>query len=368
MRQPPPLHTLQRSPVTVTVGLAALFTTLAWWGNANVDGLFMDLRAWEGQLWRLVTSAFPHLDVLHLAFNLYWLWVFGTLLEEVFGWWKTAGLIVLFASGSAAAEHAFARGGVGLSGVGYGLFGLLWVLSRKDERFDGAVDDRTVWLFTGWFVLCCALTALNVWHVANVAHAAGAVLGILTGLALVAGERRRLMLGCLMATYSLILIAASIGRPYVNLTGQHVADLFNQGTEDLEAGRNERAAQRLEKALSFNPKHLGSWHNLGIARQRLGQTEGAVAAFQRARELSPNNATYPRTLASLKSFLARAKLREEQADAAVALLEEAVALDDQVASYWSDLANAYQRLNRIDDASRALERAAALKPAPADSP
>ena len=47
--------------------------------------LVMDCRAWKGQPWRLVTSALPHVDLLHLAFNLYWLWAFGTTVEGVFG-------------------------------------------------------------------------------------------------------------------------------------------------------------------------------------------------------------------------------------------------------------------------------------------
>jgi membrane associated rhomboid family serine protease len=138
----------------------------------------------RGELWRLVTSIFPHAGILHLAFNIYWLWVFGTLVEEIFGHLKTAALIVLFAVGSGAWEFALASGGVGLSGVGYGLFGLIWMLSRHDERFKDAIDARTVQLFVGWFFFCIVATVTNTMPVANIAHGTGAVLGILAGLAI----------------------------------------------------------------------------------------------------------------------------------------------------------------------------------------
>src|SRR5438270_1230375 len=197
-RPPPPLALLHRYPVTAGVGLAALCVTLAWWNQWDPDPLFMDVRAWHGQPWRLVTSALPHVDLFHLACNLYWLWVFGTLVEHALGRLATVGLIILFAAGSTAAEYALFEGGVGLSGVGYGLFGMLWVLSRRDPRFAGAVDGETVALFLGWFVFCCVTTATGTWKIANVAHAAGFVLGILLGLT-VLSARRRLAVGALLS-------------------------------------------------------------------------------------------------------------------------------------------------------------------------
>jgi hypothetical protein len=65
-------------------------------------------------------------------------------------------LVILFAAGSSAAELAVLKNGIGLSGVGYGLFALLWILSRNDERFRNAVDSQTISLFV--FGSFCAST------------------------------------------------------------------------------------------------------------------------------------------------------------------------------------------------------------------
>jgi membrane associated rhomboid family serine protease len=79
---------------------------------------------------------------LHLAFNVYWLWILGTVIERIYGHTKTMLLIVLFAVGSSSLDFALARGGGGLSGVGYGLFGLLWILSMRDDRFSDAINQE----------------------------------------------------------------------------------------------------------------------------------------------------------------------------------------------------------------------------------
>jgi hypothetical protein len=52
---------------------------------------------------------------------------------------------------SSSFQFALGDGGVGLSGVGYGLFGLLYVLSKHDDRFKECIDQRTVNLFLKGF-------------------------------------------------------------------------------------------------------------------------------------------------------------------------------------------------------------------------
>ncbi|HXO39382.1 MAG TPA: rhomboid family intramembrane serine protease, partial [Candidatus Acidoferrum sp.] len=158
MRESPKWTEFPSYPVTVGTGLLAIGVTVAWWTKMDVSPLMEDAMIRRGEVWRLVTSIFPHVGALHLIFNLYWLWVFGTLVEQVYGHFKTAALILLFAVGPNACEYAFSVGGVGLSGVGYGLFGLLWVLSKRDERFRDAIDHRTIQLFVIWFFFCIFAT------------------------------------------------------------------------------------------------------------------------------------------------------------------------------------------------------------------
>jgi membrane associated rhomboid family serine protease len=182
---------IARYPVTSALALAAIGVSLLAWGDPLwADLLLADSRTWAGQFWRPAASALAHGDPVHLAFNLYWLWVFGPRVEAAFGTRAAAGIFLLLAAGPSCAQHALSGPGIGLSGVGYGLFGLSWVLSWRDERFRRVMDGQTVALFVAWFLLCIVMTEAKAWNVGNVAHAAGAALGLLLGLALAAPGRR----------------------------------------------------------------------------------------------------------------------------------------------------------------------------------
>jgi tetratricopeptide (TPR) repeat protein len=239
----------------------------------------------RGEVWRLVTSIFPHTSVLHLVFNIYWLWFFGPLVERMYGPVKTAALILLFAVVPNALEYAFASGGVGLSGVGYGLFGLLWVLSKRDERFRDAIDQKTIRLFVGWFFLCIVLTVAKILPVGNIAHGAGAVLGVLAGFAITLPERRPVI----TAGISLILVfslwAATVGRPKVNMSQTPGYPEGKAGYDALTANRNQEAVVWLKEAVAAEPKNTYYWINLAVAYQRLGNDDQALTAYRKAADL-----------------------------------------------------------------------------------
>ncbi len=244
---------------------------------------------WWREPWRLVTPALFHGDIIHLLFNLCWLWVFGTLVEAEFGHAPTLGIFLLLAAGSEAAEYAVFGEGIGLSGVNYGLFGLLWVLSRRDRRFRDAVDRQTVQLMVGWFFLCIVLTMANVWSIANVAHGAGFILGALLGWTIAArGLVRRLRGAAIVAAVFLLFLAGgTVARPYVNLTRDVGHDFAYLGYKALDNGHNQRAVTLYEKAVAIDPNQYGWWYNLGIAYQRVGRAAEARDAYNRAAALKP---------------------------------------------------------------------------------
>ncbi len=87
----------------------------------------------QGDWWRLITSAFLHASLLHIAFNMYFLWIVGSAVEQALG--RGRFLLVYFVSalaGSAGAlVHTPATPVVGASGALFGILGAALVLERQ---------------------------------------------------------------------------------------------------------------------------------------------------------------------------------------------------------------------------------------------
>ena len=194
----------QRTPVTLIVmGVAvALELSFTIQPDARIESYNKWLGIlpyiWAGQVWRPFTSALMHGGLLHAAFNVYWLAVFGQALETRFGSWRMLGLIVLLAYMSMMPEYVIGSYHrqrpvmiVGLSGVVYGLFGILVVGRRWRSELRMVCDDTTTKILIGWFFLCIVLTQIGFMNVANIAHGAGFLFGVLYGLVTFDTERRR---------------------------------------------------------------------------------------------------------------------------------------------------------------------------------
>jgi membrane associated rhomboid family serine protease len=305
MLQPPPLRSLPRYPVTATIAAASLAVTAAWWLGQDLEGIVMNGRVWtRWELWRALTTILPHVNVFHLAFNLYWLWALGTVVERVYGHFRFAAIVILLALTSSLAEFALLSGGVGLSGVGYGLWGLLWVLDRYDPRFAGAMDQQTSQMFIAWFLLCIVLTVTHIMPVANIAHGVGALTGALLGLAVSRkGKIRLLSLAGLAATLILGVAGATVFWPRINLSKYAQSEVERAGVEALDRSDNAKAARLLEIAARMRRAPAYSWYNLGIAYQRLGRFDDALAAFEHAAEMPGADNDFRKAAAELRKYV-----------------------------------------------------------------
>ncbi|MDO4242776.1 MAG: rhomboid family intramembrane serine protease [Actinomyces sp.] len=100
------------------------------------------------QPWRFLTTALLHGSLMHLAFNMWALWVLGHSLEQVLGRWRFAALTALSAVGgsvaiywlaSPASPTAWYGGTVGASGAVFGLFAALFIIERRLGRDTSAI-------------------------------------------------------------------------------------------------------------------------------------------------------------------------------------------------------------------------------------
>ena len=166
------------------------------------DPRLTDVRS--GEVWRLVTPIFLHLDWLHIVFNMYWLFLLGTMIEEAKGKWRFLSIVLVIAIASNVVQFwgpvyqladwsqlfdhpketfSFGPSFGGMSGVVYGLVGYLWMKSKfaPDEGF--FIPKHLVVLFAVWTLLCLSgLLSGLVGPIANTAHLVGLFTGMILAL------------------------------------------------------------------------------------------------------------------------------------------------------------------------------------------
>lgn len=153
-------------------------------GHLHALGLRLILR---GEVWRLITPIFIHFGPIHLLFNMWALWVLGSLVEARRGVGTLALVVLLSALVSNMGEyvydvqmgHQFAQFG-GMSGVVYAIFGYIWMKGRFEPEQGMMLHPSTIRTMLLWLVICFT-GALG--PIANAAHVVGLLAGVWFGLA-----------------------------------------------------------------------------------------------------------------------------------------------------------------------------------------
>jgi len=147
----------------------------------DLGALYPPAIAQGHQYWRLITAMFLHAGLLHIALNMYALYLFGYLIENAFG----AGrfLAIYFIAGFLASVTSFAFGPIGEVGVGASgaIFGLLgaWVAYNYRRRSSALAAAQLQWaliLIALNTVLAVSFRAID-WR----AHLGGLVAGVAAG-------------------------------------------------------------------------------------------------------------------------------------------------------------------------------------------
>lgn len=139
----------------------------------------------QGEVWRLVTPIFFHANlldgfgVLHLFFNVLWMYSLGTVLESARSSSWLLLFVVIVAALSNTGQYLMSGPGFGgLSGVIYGLLGYIWIKGKFDPNSDLALPSQTVTMMITWYFLCLFGFMGNI---ANTAHTVGALAGMAWG-------------------------------------------------------------------------------------------------------------------------------------------------------------------------------------------
>ena len=284
------------------------------------------------QPWRILTSNYVHVGIIHLAFNMWCLWNLGQLAERILG---RLNFVMLYTfcglAGSLASLwwHPMVVG-AGASGAIFGLAGAtiavfyLGHLPIARSAIQGTM--RSLLVFVGYNLLFGLTPGID-----NSAHIGGLVAGLGMGAALskhilVAPEVRRAWAGItwIVMVVALLLANHAIRRMYPQMP------------------------------LLANPQVIAT-QQLVVAKRALQQRrlDDAIAALQNVIEEAPQ-APEPRYL------LGEAYLMQRQPDKAITAFQEALKLDPEYAQAEAGLGSAYLANDMKLEAEQAFKRAAEL--------
>ena len=183
-----------RALLTIIVGVYVIEVinggVASFVGGPPVDVLFrlggsFGLAIASGQYWRLFTSMFLHASLIHLAFNSYALWIFGSIVEPEIGRWRFLTVYLLTGLAAAASSYAFQPSpeivGIGASGAVFGIFGVFLVYNYR-RRYTALGAAR---LRQGLIML--ALNLFLGFSISGIdwrAHVGGLIAGSVAGLSL----------------------------------------------------------------------------------------------------------------------------------------------------------------------------------------
>ena len=130
----------------------------------------------KGELWRAITPIFLHGDLWHILFNLFALHYLGSQVENAYGTWKFALMVLGFALiPNFLQAIAVGPNFVGISGVCFGLFGFAWIKGMLEPDRGIYIGELTVIIVLAWFVMGYLGYIPNM---ANWAHGGGLFSGI----------------------------------------------------------------------------------------------------------------------------------------------------------------------------------------------
>lgn len=189
----------------VNIMLPDNISLLSW--GANYKPMTLD-----GQAWRVFTSTFLHIGVIHLIMNMYALLYIGMLLEPRLGTARFASAYIftgIVASLTSLAWHDIAVS-AGASGAIFGMYGVFLAMLTTNliEKNERKAMLTSILVFVGYNLLNGVKAGID-----NAAHIGGLVSGMMVGYAYVPGLKKPAsnMLGFgPFGALTILLIAAGI--------------------------------------------------------------------------------------------------------------------------------------------------------------
>lgn len=301
-----------------------------------------------GQWWRLLSSMFLHIGIVHLAVNMWCLWDLGGLAEHIYG--RVIFLAIYIVSGLSGAIlglawHPFVVV-AGASGAIFGVAGALIAcfyfgnLPFPKQSIRAAL--LSLFAFAGYNLFLGVVNS----RTDNAAHLGGLACGLLLGYLLVRLPARSVLVA---AGFCLVVSCAVIGRT------KAYAVAAEHGRQELASGHADAAVGALAETVRENPTFAEGYFLLGQAYMQKQQFAQAEAASRHGLALKPN-------ASDLHYQLGLAVMAQGRATDAMTIFEDLAKSDPANPDAEMGIGTAAEMTGDYQLAFTAFRRAAAINP------
>lgn len=323
---------------------------LVHWG-ANFGPLTLG-----GQGWRLLTCAFLHGSLLHIAFNMWCLWDLGALAESLYGHWTFAVVYLLAAIGGSLGSVIWNPNvlSVGASGAIFGIAGALIASFYLGEfsmpRAAIAGSLRSVVTFVGYNLVFGAMMS----RVDNAAHVGGLVTGLMLGALIAKASPDHDNVGRRIGVVVLGIALIGGGAAWWLHSRDYMRHM-QRGAGALGESKTDEAIMEFKAVLRQRPDYPAAHYALGRAYWLKRDFANAETEFRRAIELNPKNESY-------YYYLGFVYLEGKHLPQAREAFQHLLALDSQSADAHYGLAAVAMTEEKYQDAIQEYQTAARLEP------
>jgi membrane associated rhomboid family serine protease/Tfp pilus assembly protein PilF len=257
---------------------------LVQWG-ANFGPLTLG-----GQGWRLLTSTFLHIGLMHIFFNMWCLWDLGAMCESLYGHWTFAAVYLISGVAASLASVWWRPVGVsaGASGAIFGVVGALIASHYLGEfsapGFAVTARLRSVVIFAGYSLLFGAVSG----RTDNAAHIGGLVTGLIFGALIACAAPDRDLFRRVAVILCMALIVLGSGA-WLYRSRNYLVHA-QRGSELLDENKTEQAMIELQTAIRQHPDYVPAHFALAHAYFDKRRFTEAEAELKRVLELQPGHA------------------------------------------------------------------------------
>jgi len=353
---------LERMPVTAAiVGVNVLvFIAMTFSGVSPGMPEVSQLIKWgadfgpltvTAQPWRILTSNYVHIGIVHILLNMWCLWNLGRLMEKFLGPLITIAVYLLTALGASTLSLAWnpLRASAGASGAIFGITGVLISVLYFGKLNLTPESVKSLLGYVVRFALINLVYGFVVVRIDNMAHLGGLVSGLLIGLLLAQTvslpreERASAQAYRLVASaVCLVLLFVAV----VRVRG-YAAEL-GKGQAALEAKQYDSAIDHFQRYVAASPNDAFGHGMLGYSYHSVNKCDQASTEYQRSLALKPDVAWVQANLASI--YVCQSKFNE-----AISLFNAAlpkIRPDAQLYLCYATALNATHALTEAEAAAR----------------